>query len=184
MYALYSFFGGRANVCAPMVYQVFAESPITFGMRLETRLRAHEHLVKQHFVPKDVHTLDRKDAVVTALLDPGAFSEPFAIASRAPRRYPARGISAYERLIDGAERPDRQRGAQAVVPRARLRAHQRVRAVSDRGEEHELAHHGSVSPRGRHVRDCSIRLCERLDSVRVRAGRRPRSTPRPSSPGK
>ena len=73
MYALYSFFGGRANVYAPMVYQVFGSPPITFGMRLDTRLRAHEHLVKQHFVPKDVHTHDRKDAIVTALVDPGAF---------------------------------------------------------------------------------------------------------------
>ena len=82
MYAMYSLFGGRANVYAPMIYQVFAGPPITFGMRLDTRLRAHEHLVKQHFLPKDVHTPDRKDAIVSAMLDPGAFSEPFALASR------------------------------------------------------------------------------------------------------
>jgi hypothetical protein len=100
MYALYSFFGGRANVYAPMVYQVFGSPPITFGMRLDTRLRAHEHLVKQHFVPKDVHTLDRKDAVVTALVDPGAFSEPFAIASRFLDDTESEASHAYERMID------------------------------------------------------------------------------------
>lgn len=100
MYALYSFFGGRANVYAPMVYQLFGSPPITFGMRLDTRLRAHEHLVKQHFVPKDVHTPDRKDAIVTALVDPGAFSEPFAIASRSLDDTESEASRAYEKLID------------------------------------------------------------------------------------
>lgn len=100
MYALYSFFGGRANVYAPIVYQVFGSPPITFGMKLDTRLRAHEHLVKQHFLPKDVHTPDRKDAIVTALLDPGAFSEPFAIASRSLDDTESEASHAYERLID------------------------------------------------------------------------------------
>jgi hypothetical protein len=100
MYAMYSFFGGRANVYAPMIYQVFAGPPITFGMRIDTRLRAHEHLVKQHFLPKDVHTPDRKDAVVSAMLDPGSFSEPFAIASRPLDDSQPDASSAYEKLID------------------------------------------------------------------------------------
>jgi hypothetical protein len=100
MYALYSFFGGRANVYAPMVYQLFGSPPIAFGMRLDTRLRAHEHLVKQHFLPKDVHTPDRKDAIVTALVDPGAFSEPFAIASRFLDDTESEASRAYERLIE------------------------------------------------------------------------------------
>ena len=99
MYALYSFFGGRANVYAPMVYQVFAGPPITFGMRLDTRLRAHEHLVKQHFLPKDVHTPDRKDAIVQALVDPGEFSEPFAIASR-PSTIPSPTHRGLRKTID------------------------------------------------------------------------------------
>jgi len=100
MYALYSFFGGRANVYAPMLYQFFGSPPITFGMRLDNRLHAHEHLVKQHFFPKDVHTLDRKDAIVTALLDPGTFTEPFAIASRPFDDTAPDQSKAYEQLID------------------------------------------------------------------------------------
>ena len=100
MYALYSFFGGRANVYAPMLYQLFGSPPITFGMRLDNRLRVHEHLVRQHFFPKDVHTLDRKDAIVTALLDPGRFTEPFAIASRPLDDTQPDQSKAYEQLID------------------------------------------------------------------------------------
>ena len=49
-------------------------------MRLETPLEVHEHLVRQHFLPKDVHTLERKNAYVTAMVDKGKFSEPFEIA--------------------------------------------------------------------------------------------------------
>lgn len=81
MYALFAFFGGRANVYAPVVYQFFGTPPIAEGMRLENRLRVHEHLSKQHFHPKDVHTAERRDAIVTAIVDPGRFSEPFEIAS-------------------------------------------------------------------------------------------------------
>ncbi|NJD06133.1 MAG: hypothetical protein FIA97_06500 [Methylococcaceae bacterium] len=100
MYALYSFFGGRANVYAPMIYQLFGDPPIMFGMRLENRLRVHEHLVKQHFFPKDVHTPDRKDAVVRAMVDPGRFSEPFPIASRSLDDTQPDQSTAYEQIID------------------------------------------------------------------------------------
>ncbi len=100
MYALYSFFGGRANVYAPMLYQFFGSPPITFGMRIDNRLHAHEHLVKQHFFPRDVHTLDRKDAIVTALLDPGTFTEPFAIASRPLDDTAPDQSKAYQQLIE------------------------------------------------------------------------------------
>ena len=83
-----------------MLYQFFGSPPIAFGMRIDNRLHAHEHLVKQHFFPRDVHTLDRKDAIVTALLDPGTFTEPFAIASRPLDDAAPDQSKAYEHLID------------------------------------------------------------------------------------
>jgi hypothetical protein len=81
MYALYSFFGGNPNVYAPMLYQFFGHQPIEDGMRYPTRLMVHEHLVKQRLQPKDVHTPDRQDAIVRALVDPASFSSPFTIAT-------------------------------------------------------------------------------------------------------
>jgi hypothetical protein len=81
MYALYSFFGGNADLYAPMKYQFFGTVPIADGMRYTTHLQVHEHLVKQRLQPKDVHTPDRQDAVVRALVNPAAFSEPFTLAT-------------------------------------------------------------------------------------------------------
>ena len=63
-------------------------------------LRGHEHLVRQHFLPKDVHTLERKDAIVTAIVDRGRFSEPFVIASMPVNDPPPDEVAAYEPLID------------------------------------------------------------------------------------
>ena len=82
MYGLYSFFGGRANVYAPTVYQFFGTMPIAKGHRLNSRLRVHEHLVKQRFLPKDVHTRDRRDAIVNTSIDRAWFSEPFSLAAK------------------------------------------------------------------------------------------------------
>jgi hypothetical protein len=81
MYALFSFFGGRANVYAPREFQFFGSHPIMDGMRVKTKLEAHEHLVKQHFEPHDLHTPERKDAIVQFFVDRGRFSEPFELAS-------------------------------------------------------------------------------------------------------
>jgi hypothetical protein len=100
MYALYAFFGGKPNVYAPMVYQFFGTPFIDEGMRLDSRLRVHEHLVKQHFLPKDVHTLERKDLIVTAILDRAKFSEPFEIASMRVDNPPPEEVANYEPFID------------------------------------------------------------------------------------
>lgn len=76
MYTLYAFFGGRANVYCPKVFQFFGSHPIMDGMRLETKLEVHQHLVKQRFLPKDTLTRDRKDAIARFLTNPARFSEP------------------------------------------------------------------------------------------------------------
>ncbi|WP_411727282.1 hypothetical protein [Methyloglobulus sp.] len=97
LYALYSFFGGRANVYAPTEYQFFGSHPIMSGMRAESRLEAHHHLVKQRFFPGDEHTPERQDAIVQFLTDRAMFTEPFQLAST-PFDNPA---TEYEVLIDG-----------------------------------------------------------------------------------
>jgi hypothetical protein len=99
MYALYAFFGGKANVYCPIQFQYFGTTPITVGMKFENHLEVHEHLVRQHFFPKDVHTLERKDAVVTAIVDKAKFSEPFEIARMRLEDAPPDEVAAYEPLI-------------------------------------------------------------------------------------
>jgi hypothetical protein len=81
MYALFSFFGGRANVYAPKEYQFFGPQPIMEGMRVESRLEVHEYLVRQRLLPHDLHTPLRKNKVVQSLVEPALFSERFEIVS-------------------------------------------------------------------------------------------------------
>lgn len=100
MYALYSFFGGKANLYAPREFQFFGSHPIMEGMRVETRLEVHEHLVKQRFVPNDLHTPERQDAIIRALIEPAKFSEPFELASIPLSNPDPAAEAAYERLID------------------------------------------------------------------------------------
>ncbi len=81
MYGLYSFFGGNADVYAPKLFQFFGDQPIVEGMRFPSRLAVHAHQVRQRYLPNDVHTPDRQDAIVRALADPGAFGEPFPLST-------------------------------------------------------------------------------------------------------
>jgi hypothetical protein len=101
MYALYAFFGGRANVYAPMEYQFFGTHPVMDGMRLDTKLRVHEHLVKQRYLPKDTHAPHRRDAVVRAFVDPGQFSEPFVLATVGIETPDPAEAAPYVNLVDG-----------------------------------------------------------------------------------
>ncbi|MEO8415174.1 MAG: hypothetical protein ABI472_16055 [Ginsengibacter sp.] len=100
MYALYSFFGGRANMYAPAAYQFFGTHPIMKGMRYETKLKVHEHLVKQRFLPSDIHTPGRKDSIVEFLSDPGKFSDPFIVATKLLDDDTSAGSIQYEKIID------------------------------------------------------------------------------------
>lgn len=81
MYATYSFFGGRANIYAPTMYQVFWSCPLVLGSRLETNKQAHRHMVMQHFLPRDTHSPERKDTIVSRLVDPALFAAPVEVAS-------------------------------------------------------------------------------------------------------
>lgn len=103
LYALYSFFGGRADVFAPIQYQFFGDMTVEPGTkdtptRFSTRLAYHDHLARQHFIKGDIHTPDRKDAIVRALLDPGSLTLPFELGRR-----PAEGAAPpeYQALIRG-----------------------------------------------------------------------------------
>ncbi|HMG68492.1 MAG TPA: hypothetical protein VK588_12430, partial [Chitinophagaceae bacterium] len=81
LYALYSFFGGQANVYCPSVYQQFHWIEIGKGSRFETKLAAHEHLVRQRILKRD-QTPERKAATVNALVDPAKFSIPVRLAQK------------------------------------------------------------------------------------------------------
>lgn len=100
MYALYSFFGGRANLYALTAYQFFGTHPIGKGMRKESRLQVHEHFVKQRFFPNDLHSPERKDIVVKALVDPARFSKAVVLASMNIDNPLPADMTRYEALID------------------------------------------------------------------------------------
>ena len=139
MYALYSFFGGHANLYAPAAYQFFGTHPIMPGMRYETRLKVHEHLVKQRFLPADVHTPGRKDSVVQFLSDPAKFSEPFIIASKNLDDDSSADSIQYEGLIDDLNKrvisdflkaQVKTKGNQDISPKANVRVTDKDRAWS------------------------------------------------------
>lgn len=81
LYALYSFFGGRANVYAPKQYQFFGTHRIMEGSRLESRQDADRHLLKQHFYPSAKYSPERRGIILDSLLTRAEFSEPFELAS-------------------------------------------------------------------------------------------------------
>jgi hypothetical protein len=115
MYGLYSFFGGFANLYAPRVYQYFGNWPINWAKtaddkkekysaiqpRLSTTLRVHQHLSMQRFFPKDIHTPDRIDVVVTALVESGKFSDPFVLATKNVDDTTSTEAIAYDQIVAG-----------------------------------------------------------------------------------
>ena len=56
--------------------------------------------MRQHFLPKDAHTLERKNAYVTTMVDKGKFSTPFEIARMRMEDPTPEQVAAYEPLID------------------------------------------------------------------------------------
>lgn len=104
MYGLFSFFGGRANVYAPREYQFFGIHPIAPGMRVESKIAVHSHLVKQRFYPRDVHSPERRDAIVASIVDPGRFGQPFDLASARLGDTTSAEAFAYQGLVDSMNR--------------------------------------------------------------------------------
>lgn len=103
LYALHSFWGGKPNVYAPTDYQFFGSQPIMEGMRFETRLEVHGHLAKQRFLAGDMHSPERKDAIVRALSDPASFSERFALISMRIDDPEPEEAQRYEGVIDALD---------------------------------------------------------------------------------
>jgi hypothetical protein len=131
MYALYAFFGGRANVWAPRYYQFFGWQRVTKGKRFDSRLDAHAHLVKQRFFPKDLHTDERKDAVVQFLSDPGLYSETVELdASANPT-----SDEPYMKLIR-----DLDAGRIPAAVKSKLAEHEHV--LSERARVEAIREHG------------------------------------------
>src|SRR5690606_12779014 len=83
LFALYSFFGGRANVYAPHEYQFFLDR---LGIGVESRLKSdidyYQHLVKQGFVSrKTKHSDSRKAKLVKKFIDPGRGKHRFELTA-------------------------------------------------------------------------------------------------------
>jgi hypothetical protein len=97
-YAYFSFFGGRANVYAPDLYQLFGTSPVGKAGRVANHLALHEHLCKQHYFPNDEHTPDRAEALVQAMIDPGKFAAPVQLATVSMSAAPAT-VQIFDKLV-------------------------------------------------------------------------------------
>jgi hypothetical protein len=94
LYALYSFFGGRANVYAPTQYQFFGPTPVRAGMRFENTVELYDHLVKQRYFPRDIHSRTRKETIVAERVNAVKCSDEFAVASMAEDAAAYRAVTA------------------------------------------------------------------------------------------
>jgi hypothetical protein len=101
MYALYSFFGGRANVYAPTKFMVFGDWAIKPGYQIESKFGVYDYLVKQHFLSSNEHTPKRQAAIVTELVDPESFAEPFQLATAQMIGGDPDQAAAYQQLLSG-----------------------------------------------------------------------------------
>ena len=83
LFALYSFFGGRANVYAPHEYQFFLDRlGIGVESRLKTDLDFYQHLVKQGYISrKTKHSESRKVKIIKKLIEPGRGRHRFELSS-------------------------------------------------------------------------------------------------------
>ncbi|HSI76102.1 MAG TPA: hypothetical protein VK957_09410 [Lunatimonas sp.] len=82
LFALYSFFGGRANVYAPHEYQLFLNRlGIGEKSRLKSDLDFYQHLVKQGLISrKTKHSESRKEKNIKKLIDPGRGKNRFELS--------------------------------------------------------------------------------------------------------
>jgi hypothetical protein len=103
LYALYSFFGGRANVYAPTKFMVFGDWAIKPGYRIESKFGVYDYLVKQHFLSSNEHTPKRQAAIVTDLVDPESFAEPFQLATAQMTGGDLGQAAAYQQLVSGLD---------------------------------------------------------------------------------
>jgi hypothetical protein len=80
MFALYSFFGGHANVYAATTYMFFSDTTIGPNGRFGTAEDVVEHMASQRIIRRQPRTPNRRAAVVTMLAEPGLASEPINVA--------------------------------------------------------------------------------------------------------
>ena len=103
LYALYAFFGGRANVYAPTKYMAFGDCIIKPGSpyRIKTKFGVYDYLVKQHFLSSREHTPKRQAAIISDLIDPESFSAPFQLATAQLTGGDPGQATAYQQLVAG-----------------------------------------------------------------------------------
>lgn len=84
LYSLFSFFGGRANVYAPTLYQFFSQkkTPIGPGSRFRNREEVFQHLLKQGFAKRTWRSSEKtKEVYINQILAPGRRKEEFVLSS-------------------------------------------------------------------------------------------------------
>lgn len=83
LFALYSFFGGRANVYAPCEYQFFLDRlGIGEKSRLQTDLDFYQHLVKQGYISRKTKQSEtRRAKLIKELIEPGRSKHRFELSS-------------------------------------------------------------------------------------------------------
>lgn len=100
MYALYSFFGGRADVYAPTKFMFFGDCALKPESRINSKFAVYDYLVEQHFLSSNEHTPTRQATIVTDLLDPESFSAPFQLATASFTGGDPNQVAAYQQLVD------------------------------------------------------------------------------------
>ncbi|GAA4273766.1 hypothetical protein U6A24_02485 [Aquimarina gracilis] len=83
MHGLYSFFGGRANVYAPMEYQYFSSHErIGQDKKFTSRFDFFDHLQLQGLIPRNEnYSFTRTQKVLNELITPGKAGEPFILSN-------------------------------------------------------------------------------------------------------
>ena len=80
LFALASFFGGRAEVYAPSMYQVFAKIPIHKDFKFNNREAVYRHLFLQGFFRNTKHSPKRKEKVLEEIITAPKYGPAFSIA--------------------------------------------------------------------------------------------------------
>ena len=99
LYAFYAFFGGKANVYAPELWQFFGDTPIGDGWRYSSIDSYFDHLLKQRFLPRKERTPEQKKKIINHFTENNKFQEPFELASQTIQNPPTTEMSKYQKII-------------------------------------------------------------------------------------
>lgn len=100
MFGFYSFWGGKANLYAPIDYQFFGPGYIGANMYFKTYFDAFIHLVKQRFLPDDRFSKTRKEKIISSFISSSGYSsKQFVLISKKQHGTDASEINKYNSVI-------------------------------------------------------------------------------------